>query len=446
MPDPNAPVRVVVLNFNGGEDTLRSLRHLRALDWPAAELQLVCVDNGSTDGSVEAIRAELPEVEIRSVGSNEGFPANNHALRDLDGVRYVALVNNDAFVEADFLAPLVEALDDDPALGAACPKILLAPRFAEVVVEAPRFVPSSSDSRTLGVMLRGAMVDGRSVWGDAHTGHGGGGREADHEGTFEWLAPSAVVRLPVAPGGSGTATLLVRAPAPCEIKVDGGFGPVSVPLGAGTTEVTVALGDNSIDVLNNVGSVVFTDGAGADRGWLEDDRGQYDEPAEVFAWCGGAVLLRPEMLADVGLFDERFFLYYEDTDLSWRGQARGWRYRTVPTSRVRHLHAASSGEGSEVFAYHVERNRLLMLVKDAPARTALEQVVRYLLITASYARRDVVRPMVGGHRPRPTIVRRRLRAFAGFLRLLGPMVGARRHLRQRQLVADRDLQGWWQQR
>jgi CTP:molybdopterin cytidylyltransferase MocA len=87
-----------------------------------------------------------------------------------------------------------------------------------------------------------------------------------------------------------------------------------------------------------------------------------------------------------------------------------------------------------------------MLVKDAPARTALEQVVRYLLITASYARRDVVRPMVGGHRPRPTIVRRRLRAFAGFLRLLGPMVGARRHLRQRQLVADRDLQGWWQQR
>ena len=76
----NLPVRVVVLNFNGGADTLRSLRHLRSLDWPAAELELVCVDNGSTDGSVEAIRAEMPEVEVRLVGRNEGFPANNHAL------------------------------------------------------------------------------------------------------------------------------------------------------------------------------------------------------------------------------------------------------------------------------------------------------------------------------------------------------------------------------
>ena len=50
----------------------------------------------------------------------------------------------------------------------------------------------------------------------------------------------------------------------------------------------------------------------------------------MFAWCGGGVLLRPRYLADVGLFDERFFLYYEDTDLSWRGRSRGWRYRYVP--------------------------------------------------------------------------------------------------------------------
>ena len=118
--------------------------------------------------------------------------------------------------------------------------------------------------------------------------------------------------------------------------------------------------------------------------------GQYDEPAEVFAWCGGSVLFRPAYLADVGLFDERFFLYYEDTDLSWRGRLRGWRYRTAPASVARHVHAATSSEGSPVFAYHVERNRLLMLVKNAPARLAAQQVWRYLLVTASYARRDIV--------------------------------------------------------
>jgi GT2 family glycosyltransferase len=187
---------------------------------------------------------------------------------------------------------------------------------------------------------------------------------------------------------------------------------------------------------------VFEDGAGADIGWLERDRGQYDEPAEVFAWCGGSVLFRPEYLADVGLFDERFFLYYEDTDLSWRGRSRGWRYVTAPGSRARHLHAASSGEGSEVFAYHVERNRLLMLVKNAPVRLAVQQVVRYLLVTASYARRDVIRPLLGGSRPRPMVVRRRVVSFVGFVRLLGPMLAERRMIRSRQQVPDKELTGW----
>ena len=82
------------------------------------------------------------------------------------------------------------------------------------------------------------------------------------------------------------------------------------------------------------------------------------------------MLLRPSYLADVGLFDEHLFLYYEDTDLSWRGRALGWHYRIEPTSVVRHLHAASTGETSPVFRYYNERNRLVVLVKNAPAALA----------------------------------------------------------------------------
>ena len=98
----------------------------------------------------------------------------------------------------------------------------------------------------------------------------------------------------------------------------------------------------------------------------------------MFAWCGGSVLLRPAYLADVGLFDDDFFLYYEDTDLSWRGRSRGWRYRYVPEARARHVHAASTGEGSPVFQHYVERNRLLMLVKNAPPRLACRRGVPVL--------------------------------------------------------------------
>jgi N-acetylglucosaminyl-diphospho-decaprenol L-rhamnosyltransferase len=109
---------------------------------------------------------------------------------------------------------------------------------------------------------------------------------------------------------------------------------------------------------------------------------------------------------------------------------------------VRHLHAASSVEGSEVFAYHVERNRLLMLVKDAPAAMAAREVVRFGLVTASYVRRDVVRKALARRRPELLVVRRRVISFVGFLRLLPAMLRTRRQLRRRQQVSDADLVAW----
>jgi GT2 family glycosyltransferase len=443
-PSPG-PVRLVVLNYNGGEHVVRALRCLTRLDWPNDQLQVVCVDNGSSDGSTEAIERELPEVEVRRLGHNGGFPSNNEAMRDLDGIRYVGLVNNDAFVDPGWLRPLVEALDERPDLGAVSSKILLAPRFADVAIEAEPFDPGPGDGRSLGVIVRGVEVEGRDQWTQAHLGSGGWGRESDREGTFEWSEPTAVLRVPLPePERSDGVEVVVtlQARRPTRVSLDGGEGPVEVEVGTRPTRVSVVVTSEPYDVVNNVGSKVFEDGAGADIGFLERDEGQYDDPTEVFAWCGGSVLMRPEYLADVGLFDERFFLYYEDTDLSWRGRRRGWCYRTAPDSRVRHIHAASSGEGSEVFAYHVERNRLLMLVKNAPARMVWRQVVRYLLVTASYARRDVVRPMLAGRRPTPTMVRRRITSFIGFLRLLGPMLADRRQLRGRQLVPDDELAAW----
>ncbi|HEY8057795.1 MAG TPA: hypothetical protein VID94_03545, partial [Acidimicrobiales bacterium] len=133
---------------------------------------------------------------------------------------------------------------------------------------------------------------------------------------------------------------------------------------------------------------------------------------------------------------------YEDTDLAWRGRSRGWRYRYVPESRIRHIHAASSGEGSALFQHYVERNRLLMLTKNAPRAMAASAVARFVLITASYARRDVVAPVLRGHRPNFVLLRRRTRSFFAYVALLPAMLIARVRNRRRQVVDDADLIGW----
>jgi hypothetical protein len=323
-------------------------------------------------------------------------------------------------------------------------KLVLEPRFVEVAITSPTFVPGLGDARELGVMLRRVIVDGEDVTARCHFGIGGWGVEHDRDGQFEWTAHEALLRIPVPPGADAlpVAVIELEAERTKDVLIEGGSGRLVVVVGRRRSSFEIPIGGRPVDVVNNVGSVVFSDGAGADRGWLQRDDGQFDEPTDVFAWCGGAVLLRPSYLKDIGLFDEDFFLYYEDTDLSWRGRGRAWRYRTVPTAVARHVHAASSEEGSAVFVHHVERNRLLMLVKDAPRGMAVRQVWRYLLVTASYARREILGPMLRLRRPRSTTVRRRVRAFGSFLRLLPVMLGRRWRIRRRWTVSDRELVEW----
>ena len=65
-----------------------------------------------------------------------------------------------------------------------------------------------------------------------------------------------------------------------------------------------------------------------------------------------------------------------------------------------------------------------------------------MLITASYGRRDVVAPMLRAHRPNTVLLRRRLRSFVAFLRLLPAMLVARCRNRRHQIVDDAELVGW----
>ena len=189
--------------------------------------------------------------------------------------------------------------------------------------------------------------------------------------------------------------LRISSLAPRTLRLQSGSTVVEAAIGTTPVWIDVDVDPTVFDVINNVGSNLYRYGFGGDRGFLERDEGQYEEPADVFAWCGGAVLLRREYLDDVGVFDEELFLYYEDTDLAWRGRLRGWRYQYVPTSVIRHRHAQSSGAWSPTFRFYTERNRMLVLAKNAPARLALRAIlgaIKRLVVT--FLRQVVLRPFV----------------------------------------------------
>lgn len=118
--------------------------------------------------------------------------------------------------------------------------------------------------------------------------------------------------------------------------------------------------------IDSVGVRIATNGMGQNIGVGEEDRGQYDIPAEVFGPCAGAALYRRSMLDQVGFFDDSFFAYYEDLDLAWRGRLAGWRAVTAPDAVVYHVHSATSGKMSAFTVYQVQRNKWFVLLKNWP--------------------------------------------------------------------------------
>lgn len=160
---------------------------------------------------------------------------------------------------------------------------------------------------------------------------------------------------------------------------------------AATARMRLATAPGEPLMLNNAGVLLLADGYGADRGLGEPDGPAYNRPAEVFGFSGGAAVLRTSAVRAVGGMPAEFFLYYEDTDLAWRLRLAGWGVRYVPGAIVRHRHAATSDPTSVRFAYHNERNRLLMLVRCAPLGFAVGQLGRFGLTTASLAARRLAR-------------------------------------------------------
>ena len=239
-------ISVVVLNWNGYPFLEACLHSLVTQTY--SPLEIILVDNASSDGSVELVREKFPQVSVIVNEKNLGFAAGNNVGVRASGGKYVLVLNNDARLDATCIEEMRRSIEKDERFGACASKILL--EYEE-------------------------------------------------------------------------------------------------------------------NLLDAAGLVIGPDGLSIGRGRLEPgDR--YPDETEVFFASSCACLYRREMLEDIGLYDEDFFAYAEDTDMGWRARLAGWKCIYSPKALVHHLHSASSGSYSHLKAFLVERNRLWVAIKNFP--------------------------------------------------------------------------------
>lgn len=123
----NAPLVVaVVLNWNGYDDTAKCVLSLQKAAY--ANLQIILVDNASTDGSAGRLERDFPELPFIKLSHNGGYAAGNNAGIKLALERradYVLVLNNDVIVNPGFLWPMVELAEKNPSAGVVTCKALL---------------------------------------------------------------------------------------------------------------------------------------------------------------------------------------------------------------------------------------------------------------------------------------------------------------------------------
>lgn len=255
-------VYVVIPNWNGADRIASCLDSLKS---QSQKHTIIVVDNGSVDDSVKIIKQNYPEAVLIRHKKNKGFAGGVNA-----GIRYaikhqaeyVALLNNDAVADKNWLKRLVSFLEEQPKTGIATSKICDAKKT---------HLDSTGDIYT--------------IWG---------------------------------------------LPYP--------------------------------------------------RGRGEPYTHKYDNETWVFGASGGASLYRIKMLQQIGIFDEDFFAYYEDVDLSFRAQLAGWKVAYTPGAEVYHEISATSSRIKGFATYQTLKNLPMLMWKNVPFPLILRVFPRFVLV------------------------------------------------------------------
>jgi GT2 family glycosyltransferase len=320
-------VSIIVLNWNGRDYIDDCLASLERQTYPHREF--ILVDNSSTDGSDETLRAwaaRLSPCILICLDENTGFcRGNNLGFAEARG-EWIALFNNDAVAAPDWLAELVRHGD---------------------------------------LVRRVGMVGSKILFQDP-------------------------------PG-----------------------------------------------VIDKAGHLIYWDGQNRGRGTMEPDHGQYDRDEEILWPDACAALYHRRVFEETGGFDETFFAYGDDADLGMRARLLGWRAWYAPTARVVHRHSATAGAYSPLKVMLVERNRLLLAVKNFPLPLLLQNpfwtLRRFFGHAAAAARgRGASGRFVAEH-GRLRVLRNLAWSYFSALKLLPAALRARRRIQRTRRLSRREV-------
>lgn len=332
-----------------------------------AELELVVVDNGSSDGT-SALVAQFPRAKAVVTPAPLGFAEANDAARAVARGEVVVFLNNDTEPDPGWLLRPLELLAADPRVVAVGSKLLFMHRYLPVRVTA-----GEGSAAFVASEVYGDALDSKVRW------EPGAPAEALHRGARgRWIADATVYVPEPIPGLDAPW----RAPALRVLAHRGRAQPVTVRAGGAPRTLREAPGVFPLDpsgarvsLVQNAGSVVTAEGEGGDHGTGWPDGPRFAREEVVPALCGAAVTVRRRELDAAGWFPRYYTMYYEDTDLMLRLRRRGLLV-FAPDSVVRHYHTGTTRERSPEFVRHVVRSGILFTARHAPRRVAAGALAR----------------------------------------------------------------------
>jgi len=197
------------------------------------------------------------------------------------------------------------------------------------------------------------------------------------------------------------------------------------------------------DIINSCGSMINKSFYSKEIGFETFDEGISNKPVEVFAVPGSSFMVKKEVIKQVGLFDEKFFTYYEDIDFCWRARLKGWRFFFAPESVVRHFHCGTGQEWSYNFIYHVLRNRLLMVYKCAWFTGFLKSYLNFCA-AAFINLIFLIISRIKGENPERIDIPIRVRIFFEFFILVVLRFILRIKIRTGTVISDNEIKAWMQ--